>query len=171
MEQIFDEYQKLNLLNQFKILRDIASLRKNKHDEELYDNNIKILQYGFTHEYNLFEEFSTEMTSEQCELVWDILDLYCAMKHSYNTINSESIKESDIYFKGFDGNNESQILSYCEFILFNLNRFCELTENERHDFNSHHEMYNEYKIMVDKWIKMGKHYNLSEKQIIEILGL
>lgn len=172
MENIFDEYQKLCLLNQYKILRDLAIIRKDEHDEELYDNNVIILQNGFTYNYqDLLEEFSTEMTDEECKLVWDILDLYCVIKYSYKNIQNPSINEYDIYFKGFDGNNEIQLLSYCKFIIFNLHRFCELTENERSDFNSHHEMHNDYKRMVDRWMKMDRPYDLSEEQIKEILDL
>ena len=172
MEKIFDEYQKLSLLNQLKILRDLAILRKDKNDEEIYDNHIMILQNGYTYNYQcLFEEFSPDMTIEECELVWDILDLYCAIKYSYKRIENSSINENDIYFKGFDGNNEIQLLSYCKFIMFNLHRFCELTENGRTDFNSHYEMYYKYTKMIDKWAKMNKPYDLSENQIKDILDL
>lgn len=172
MKNEFDMYQKLCLTNQYKILRDLAILRNDKHDEELYENNITILQNGFSYDYKkLFNEFSNDMTSEECELVWNILDLYCVMKHSYDKIKNPSIRRDEIYFRGFDGNNEIQLFDYCKFIIFNLSCFCELTEDGKADFNSHCEMYNKYKKMVDKWISIGQPYDLLETQIKGILDL
>ena len=172
MEKELNQVEKLILLNQYKILRDLAVLKKDENDEELYDNNIKILQNGFAHNYtDLTDELSNDMLNEDCELVWDILELYSYINFSFKRLKNSTIKETDIKFIGFDGNNELELRSYCKFIIKDLHRFCELLDSSNDDLNSHHEMFMNYKKMIEKWNDMGKPYELSEEQIIEILGL
>lgn len=167
-----DKTQKLILVNQYKILSDLARLHGDEDEEKSYYNNVELLQHGYSREYEgLFEEISDdELHKEDCDLVWDILELYSYMRSSYKQLENSSLSETDIEFNGFDGNDESKFLAYCNFIIFKLNRFCELTENKK-DFNSHYRVCSKYKKMIERWTEMGKPYNMSEEQIKTILGL
>ena len=49
-----NEYQRLNLLNQYRILHELSILRGDKDGEERYDNYMTILANGYEKEYSFF---------------------------------------------------------------------------------------------------------------------
>lgn len=172
MKENLTEYQRLNLVNQYKILRDLAIIRKDEFEIEKYDTFVTILTEGYIGEYSNFtEELSNQFPSEESELVWKTLEIYSYIQFSYRKIKHPSFPETKIYFDGFDGNEEGQYYAFCKFILFTLKRFGEFTENGRTDFNSHSNRCQKYRAMVNKWEEMGKPYELSEGDIKKLLCL
>lgn len=170
MEKL-DKLQRLNLINQYSILLDLAILRKDEYMAEQYKQYIKILERGYSGEYYVFlDEISDELSKEDSDLVWDTLQIYSNILNSYKKIRNPKINEDDIRFDGFDGNNEIQYYAFCNFVLFDLKRFCELTEGGQNDFNSHCIRCGKYKNMQQKWISMGKPNELSEDDIKYLLS-
>ena len=166
-----DEFQRLTLINQYSILLDLANLRNDEHSVEKYKQYIKILECGYSGEYSIFlEGLSDEFSKEDSDLVWDILQIYSNIQYSYRKIKNPKIAESKIRFAGFDGNNEIKYYAFCNFVLFDLNRFDELTEGGRCDFNSHCRCCEKYKKMQQKWISMGRPFELSEDDILNLLS-
>ncbi len=160
------EYQRLNLLNQYKILRDLAKIRKDEYDIQYYNNLVKIVAEGYERDYELLtEEIDEEFSKEDCDFVWDTLEMYRAIHDSYYKIKKPTLSKSDIKFDGFDGNNEGRYYSLCRFILFDLKRYEEQTEDGRTDFNSHCRRCEKYRTMLSKWNSLGKSYELSEEEI------
>ncbi|MCX4367853.1 MAG: YfbU family protein [Clostridia bacterium] len=169
--ETLEKYQRLNLINQYEILLDLAISRKDDYMAEKYKQYIKILESGYVGEYYmLFENISDEFSKEESELVWDILQIYSNIQYSYRKLKNPKITEAQIRFDGFDGNNEICYLAFCEFVLFDLHRFGELQENGRRDFNSHSRRCDKYKAMQEKWIAMDKPFEMSEKDIEYLLS-
>lgn len=170
MKEQLTDYQRLVLLNQYKILRDLALSRGETEEAEKYDELATIISEGYVGEYGgLFEELSEEFPKSESELVWNTLNMYRAIYDSYHKLKNPQISESDIRFDGFDGNEEIRYYCLCKYILFTLKRYSEQTENGRVDFNSHSRRCNRYREMLAKWISLGKSYNLSEEDIKYII--
>lgn len=166
------EFERISLINQYKLLRDVAILRKDSYDIEKYDILATILTNGYVGEYsNLTEELSAEFPVQESELVWDILQVYSNIEYSYKQLKNTSISKEEIYFDGFDGNEEIEYYVFCKYVIFTLKRFGEFTANNRTDFNSHSNRCPKYRLMIEKWKSMGKPFELTEEQIKELLSI
>lgn len=169
--ETLEKYQRLNLINQYQILHDLAISREDDYMAKKYEQYLKILEYGYVGEYYmLFDNISDEFSQEESKLVWDILQIYSNIQYSYKKLKNSKLTEAQIRFDGFDGNNEGCYLAFCEFVLFDLDRFSELKENDRRDFNSHSSRCDKYKAMQKKWIAMDKPFEMSEKDIEYLLS-
>lgn len=165
-----NEYQRLNLLNQYRILHELSILRGDKDGEERYDNYMTILANGYEKEYSFFSEVLSEtFPAEESEFVWETLQMYSAIYYSYDKLTNTKIKKEDIIFPGFDGNNEYQHYAFCDFILKDLKRFDEISNN-RADFNSHAEKCPQYRRMLLRWESMGRPMTLSEQAIESLIN-
>lgn len=171
MIEILTEYERLNLLNQYKILRDLAELRKDERSAEHYEELATIVAEGYVRSYEqLTEEINEEFSKEDCDLVWDTLEMYSAIYFSYKRLNNPQIKEEDIRFDGFDGNNEVRHYHLCHYILCDLHRYSEFTEDGRCEFNSHCRRCSKYQKMLEKWDSMDRAFELSESDIKYLLS-
>ncbi len=172
MKEKFTEYQRLNLINQYTILRDLAEIRKDNYYKEKYETFIEILSEGYVGMYSdITEELSDEFPAEESRLVWDILQIYSYIKSSYERLEKPTISKSQIHFDGFDGNEEIPYYGFCKFVLFTLKRFSDLTENGQLDINSHCNRVGKYRVMINKWNEMNRPYMLTEEQIKTLLSL
>ncbi len=161
-----EKYQRLNLINQYEILLRLAKSQDDEYFVKKYERNIEILNNGYVSEYYmLIEGISDEFSKEEAALVWDILEIYENIQYSYKKLKNSKITQDQIRFDGFDGNNESGHLAFCDFILLTLDRFAVLKEKGRDDFNSHSRRCERYEAMRQKWIEMNKPFEMSEKQI------
>ncbi len=166
---IENNFQRLLLLNQYKILRDLAIVRKDERDEELYEERIRTITDGYCGEYNdFFSELKEEFPKEESELVWDIFEIYSHIKFSYSQLENPTLEEEETIFPGFDGNGEADYMVFCNYITNIKHCYCELADG-RTDFNSHSKQCERYRKMRDKWNKMGKPYNMTEEQLKELL--
>ena len=160
--------ERLLLSNQLKILESLYP-----EDADSYSKNRKAIEEGFALEYeSIFGNISDELSREACEEVMDILDMYSAINFSYNELVDKSKVGSHAYlkFRGFDGNNELEQLSYTEYLIINSGRWPELKyDQENPDFNSHNRMLDKYKRMLLEWNKCSKRTSLSENEIKCIL--
>lgn len=168
---------RLILVNQYRILQKLSTEGYEIND---YESKITALLNGYTLHYeDLFDEFSeTELSKEESRYVLDVLELYRAIIFSYCRLCGENsvskLSDKDILFPGFDGNEESQYLSYARYFIEDLGRYDEIKQYcAEPDFNSHMNTTYRYKSMLEKLshIDVPKRYCMSEEQLINILGL
>jgi uncharacterized protein YfbU (UPF0304 family) len=136
----------------------------------------KALEDGYALQYEvMFEHIYDEMSEEECREVLDILDMYRAITFSFQRLEEageslEGLTRNDIGFQGFDGNNETKQMSYTQYFVHDLGRFQELTDGNKYkDFNSHFPTMDLYRRMLDEWRKKGKSFELSGKDMLNLL--
>ena len=156
--------ERLILSNQYEILSVI------KNDKS-YEYIAEQLRDGHSWLYSrIFEGISPELSQEDTDLVLNILEIYSYIKDGYKNIGGTvpEIKDTDIEFPGFDGNNEGQLFWFSR-ALRNSGYYEELIpENGK---NSHTPTKDIYKRMINKWNLLGNPRGAFKKQdILDILG-
>lgn len=158
---------RLIIANQLKILEKLYP-----DEADYYAKHRKAIEDGYKLHYNwLVENFYHEMSEEECKEVLEILDMYRALTFSYQHLDNKSeIDETEIRFRGFDGNNETSQYSYTQYFIVDLGRFDELTYGAKYsNFNSHCPMLDRYHRMVAVWKQCRDKFNLSKDEIRKIL--
>lgn len=99
------------LVNQFRILAHL-----DPKSAEDYEANATILARGYTVQYDhVLRQIYEEMPVEDCTYVFDVLDMFDMLLHSYRTLkDKEGLVEEDVRFRGFDGNNETKRWAFAE---------------------------------------------------------
>ncbi len=162
----FTLYQRLNLYNQYIILEKLSRLQEESNEADAYAQKAKIVKNGFSFDYSeCTETIQDELSETDCKLVWDTLNMYSVIISSYQNLETPGLSDEDVLFHGFDGNNEHKFLDYCEYILFDLKCFAELTANGRKSFNSHSQLCERYRAMIRRWDEMDHPHQLTEEQI------
>src|SRR5260221_13206589 len=108
--------ERLLLYNQFTILQKLAT---DEDDVENYKDLCAVLQHGYELEYNkLFSSIWGEgISHEDCRFVMDVLDMFRVLQATHKTLADKSgIDPEDLRFSGFDGNNETDLMSYTEYL-------------------------------------------------------
>lgn len=128
------------------------------HDQEV--RALKVLENGFAGEYSVeFMDINDPMTPAECELVWDIFDMFRVIQSSvskigkggWNQIKVGSAKHHGT-FRGFDFNDsdEFRLAKYAEFLV-KTERWTEQAEafsRENDGGNSHSRMLPTYLAML-----------------------
>jgi uncharacterized protein YfbU (UPF0304 family) len=116
-----------------------------------WEQRIEILENGFEGLYpEIFREISSRCVSEEeCRFVADILTLATWMAE----FNDKGLNVEEFINLGFDGNNESELLNYAEFVY----------RGTAHSYpgiasivNCHAPMRERYAAMLREWEVMGK---------------
>ena len=159
-----DKLKRYELINQLLILEKLYP-----EDADYYSKNRKALEYGFELHYSwLTENLSEGLTAKQCKEVLDIMDMYRSITFSWTRLHPDEEIPERIKFKGFDGNNESDLRSYVQYFIMELDRFDELKYGQSFpSFNSHTRMLERYRNQLNVWRNFE--FNLSEEQIASIL--
>lgn len=115
--------QRLILINQYKILEKLYP-----EEAETYSQHREILEEGYTLHYNdLIQVISEDIPENLLREVLDILDMYRGLYFAVaSREKSPEYKNKQIYFPGFDGNEEVKHLKYTLFFIFKLDRYDEL---------------------------------------------
>lgn len=157
--------ERLILANQFKILAHLEP-----ENESSYRENIEILEKGFSIFFdNLTMTMYDELSKEDGELVLDTLDLYRATFYfKKNGGDLHELKNTE--FMGFDGNYETEHLSFVEFLICTQGKYQELLNDcPSKDFNSHTPMIPRYTKYVNRWKKeLGKKWPESTQDFEKI---
>ncbi|TRW62972.1 hypothetical protein FNJ57_11355 [Lactococcus lactis] len=159
MELELSMKERLNLINQYKILLELAD--KDSLEKKEYENLIEILERGYTRYYSMaISEISEEeLSDKECKAVVDILDLYSDLYfywHNDDEIQN-TIDKSKVLFKGFDGQNEVKYLDLYKFLLNDLDRFSDIKDLHEsrilNEYDSHGFSPNlaDLKMMVSRW--------------------
>lgn len=161
---------RLFLINQYEILK-----RLDKENPDGYDEYIKILSSGYTIFYDMIDQWIfDEMPEDEGRFVLDILSIYRVIE-DYKRKNQSDSEIKDHHwgtFRGFDGNNETEYMSFTQFIIHTQGKFGEQLEYQRKtdNYNSHMPTLQKYKHMVQKWVELGKPYQIPRETILEIIN-
>lgn len=159
---------RLSLINQYRIL---AAL--DKGEESHYLELIHILEHGYEIFYSMVDEWIAEnMPEEEGRFVLKVLDLYRAIEDvKRSTRDPRLLEHHSAIFPGFDGNNESEYLGFCRFLLEKQGKFQEqeqyLSKND--GMNSHMPMIDKYRRMLDAAGDLTAVRRLRPEQILAIL--
>lgn len=144
-------------------------------------NNATILLEGYELLYDdIFSGMDEVVSPEKGRFVLDILSMYRAISNSYEKLLEDdvSLSQSDIAFKGFDGNDESEEYSFASFFIKNYRRFEDLVENEFMKFNSYGSSIKKYKNELETYNKICNskkddinNSDLNEREIKLILSI
>lgn len=131
---------RLILVNQCRILKELEA-----DASEQYEDYERILLKGFSFEYyEVFSELYEELSYADCSEVLDILQMFQALKVSYEKLSHEEqqgLNRRHIAFQGFDYSDqrESGMALYADY-LFTQERFQGLEDDAKEysdDGNSH----------------------------------
>ena len=151
------DIERLSLINQFLILEKLYP-----EEADYYEKNRIALKQGYKAHYKtIFEHLWDEMSEESTKEVLDILEMHRAITWSVADLAKNNEIKSKYVFRGFDGNEESEQLSYCHYFIVNLERYQELVQNQEYpDFNSHCNMLPKYRRMLAVWKEEKEQYEL-----------
>lgn len=121
---------------------------------------LKVLENGYVGEYPTeFLDISEPTSRAECELVWDILDMFRVIQFSVKKLGKDGwdqvgVKDAEHYgtFRGFDFNeyDEIRLANYAEFLVksgrWTEQREAFSPENDRG--NSHRQMLPQYRAML-----------------------
>lgn len=164
----FTKKERVLLINQYRILAGL-----NKDDEEHYSELIAILENGYEIFYSMVDEWiSDDMPEEEGRFVLDILDFYRIVEDTKRSSkDSRLIEHPFSIFRGFDGNNESEYMSFARFLINQQGKFSEQQDylRKNDNLNSHMPLVKTYKAMLREWEKMDKRTSLSVDEVISVL--
>ena len=163
------KFQRQLLINQFAILEKLDT-----DNARLYQKNQKILESGFALWYDEILP-DDEVSRERCDYVNDVLNMFRSLDRSFAALTDKSgIDEEEIWFGGFDGNNESDLLGFAEFIQ-SEGRFQESLKGD--DLNSHSMTERHHNKMLSRFNAICERHdqkwvgNLSRDEIQEIIAI
>ena len=153
------------LINQYEILRLL-----DPENESDYLERIEILQSGY--EVFFDDDMSWEtFPSKKSDIVFSILDLYRVIEAFKRDNSKSSIHNHEYgYFRGFDGNLESQYFGFAKFLIETQGKYEEQLAYKTDGFNSHCPMLETYTNMITAWKNMNRKSPLNEEQILSILN-
>ena len=155
--------QRLILINQYKILEKLYP-----EEAETYSQHREILEEGYTLHYNdLIQVISEDIPENLLREVLDILDMYRGLYFAVaSREKSPEYKDKQIYFPGFDGNEEVKHLKYTLFFIFKLDRYDELKKiNSYGSYNTHSNTLGQYRKMLSKWKSISNKMEISDDDL------
>lgn len=156
------------LINQYRILATL-----NKDEESHYKELITILENGYEIFYSMIDQWvSEDVPSDKGVFVLDILDLYRSIEIIKKTTKDDRIIDHSFsIFPGFDGNNETEYMSFCRFLIEIQGKYQEqqpyLLKND--NLNSHMPMVQKYQRMLKQSKLILNLPSMSVDQALQIL--
>jgi uncharacterized protein len=160
--------ERVLLINQYRILAEL-----DKSEAAHYLELIEILQGGYEIFYSKLDEWiSDDMPRAEGRFVLDILDLYRAVEDvKRSTKDSRLTAHRYSFFRGFDGNDETEYMAFCRFLIEKQGKFQEqqqyLLKND--NLNSHQPMIEKYKRMLAAAASIPDVWQMSAEQALQIL--
>ena len=157
------------LSNQYRILEELYP-----DQAESFEYCREIVENGYEYEYeNITQLIYPPMSVEECQNVWDILEMYEYLQQGYDSLDGnekKEIGEEKIVFRGFDANNQSEQFAYVHFIINKKERYNHLRRNG--SLNSlNPRSLTLYRSMLNEWSKSADKKNLSEEDILRIVSI
>lgn len=153
------ERKVLQLLHR-NLLAARGDLSDSYYDPELEVRSIKVLENGFAGEYaQEFADILDPIGRAECELVWDIFDMFRVLQSSVRELGSEGWNQVEVEdaerfgtFQGFDFNDGTEIRlgNYAKYLI-KTDRWMEQANafSRENDFgNSHTQMLPTYRSML-----------------------
>lgn len=157
--------ERLILANQYRILGHL-----DPENADYYGRSQKALERGYESAIdNLFEPIVDGLSASQCSFVINVMAMYDALQRSQMSAGDASgVTANEVRFPGFDGNNETDYMSYARFVVDHEDRFTSL-ETTGHGFNSHMPSRGRYQAMLGEWQSLGKSYELGVPEMQRVL--
>ena len=155
--------ERLFLANQYEIL---AALNNDEHLALMAET----LKAGHKWLYDqFFDSLSENLPDSQAQHVLTILGIFGDMQASYDNLTDKSgIDQKTLPFPGFDGNNESELLSFADSLIKHGRFESTLGKSAR---NSHMPTTDLYRRMIQRWKELGSpNYPYGKETIQEILA-
>ncbi len=159
--------QRLILSNQYDILSKLDPQRA-----EHYKQCQTIIERGYGLQMLELEKGFGYLSEEVCREVLDSLEMYHAMKVSYENLPADERRElafSRLEFIGYSRSHEKALADYVCYLLDVERRFPEL-EKGCADLNSELAMRDKYQRMLNAWKACPRLYKLSIQEIRKILA-
>lgn len=179
-------YERASLILQHQtLLAAQGHLPKESYDSEWHERAIEVLERGYEGEYpQLFPSHAEALNAYDCELVWDILDMFRVILSSVEALGENGwdaigVENAERFgkFKGFDYQNEreSQMAGYTEYLV-KSGRWTEQEELVKKGTNSHRQMLPTYQSMLGAFkpvwreaVRGGGRSRLSTQDLRKIL--
>lgn len=156
------------LINQYRLL---AAL--DKDEETHYRELIGILENGYEIFYSMVDEWiSDDMPAEEGKFVLDILDLYRAIDDLKRSSKNKELADHQYSFlRGFDGNNETEYMGFCRFLIEKQGKFQEQQQYflKNDHLNSHMPMIGKYKRMLEVAATLPNIWSMKVEDALRIL--
>ena len=151
-------YERASLILQHQtLLAAQGHLPKESYDSKWHERAIEVLERGYEGEYpQLFPSHAEALNAYDCELVWDILDMFRVIHFSVEALGENGwdaigVEHAEWFgkFKGFDYQNEREIqmAGYTEYLV-KSGRWTEQEELVKKGTNSHRQMLPTYQSML-----------------------
>jgi uncharacterized protein len=128
------------LLNQYRILEIICPEKA-----QSYIKRQEILEYGYQLFYDKVVDVWDELSLEDSQYVFDVLDVFRLMKLSYGSLTDKGgIDPEALIFKGFDSYNETNLGLFLHY-LTEIGRYPE----KANYLNGDRPMGDRYRLMVE----------------------
>jgi uncharacterized protein YfbU (UPF0304 family) len=114
---------------------------------------VTILEHGYELEYTwLAESIQEPMSVEECEEVYDILEMHSDLLFAHEQLGAASgVDKASVTFRGFDGNEEAGTLTYARFLIEDLGKWDDLAPVPGSNLNSHMPTLARYRGMLAVW--------------------
>lgn len=156
------------LINQYQLLAALY-----KEEEAHYRELIGILENGYEIFYSMIDEWiSDDMPTSEGRFVLNILDLYRAIEDLKRSSKSQELADHYYaFFRGFDGNNETEYMGFCRFLIDEQGKFQEQQQYflKNDHLNSHMPMIDKYKRMLDVATAVPDVWSMTVKDALRIL--
>ena len=163
MKLSLTDAERLILSNQYEILSKL-----DKTNAEDHSQLAEQLRDGHSWLYREFPHMAPEMDPADATFVVDVLEMFGTLKASFEILSDKSgIDPNDVKFHGFDGNNESELLSFAG-ALHKAGRFVETLGPDVK--NSHSTTRDLYLRLLTKFRELGLSYPLSKEAIEKIVA-
>ncbi|VEH06394.1 YfbU domain [Corynebacterium kutscheri] len=179
-------YERASLVLQHQtLLAAQGDLPKESYDSTWHERAIEVLERGYEGEYpRLFPRQTEALSLYDCELVWDILDMFRVIHFSVEALGENGwdaigVENAEWFgkFKGFDyqRERESRMAGYTEYLV-KSGRWAEQQELAKEGMNSHREMLPTYRSMLAAFkpvwreaVRGGGRSHLSAQDLQKIL--
>lgn len=183
-------YERASLILQHQtLLAAQGHLPKESYDSEWHERAIEVLERGYEGEYpQLFPSHAEALNAYDCELVWDILDMFRVIHFSVEALGEAlgrngwdaiGVENAERFgkFKGFDYQNEREIqmAGYTEYLV-KSGRWTEQEELVKKGKNSRRQMLPTYQSMLGAFkpvwreaVRGGGRSHLSAQDLRKIL--
>lgn len=167
MTHSLTDVERLSLLNQYKILRNLDTT----HDRAWYDLRIEILEKGYEGKYSvLFDHLDDPLGYEQCGFVKSVLTMFHGIDNYAKETDVSILEEPHAVFEGFDPTTESKLLAFAAFLVANgYHEEQKKYVSQNHNMHSDRPMAGRYRRMLERWEGMGMPLHMNREQVIHVL--
>ncbi len=164
-----DKKERLILHNQYLILEKLYP-----EQAKQYSVCREAIESGYELHYDWMTEFLIDpMKERECRKTLDILSMHSVMLRAATDLDLSDEIKNDVVFEGFDGNGETEYMSYAQFLILELGRFSDLKEAgpKFPTFNSHYPYMDSYDRMLTVWHGLGnERWKLTAENVNDLLA-